>query len=759
MRKTNAVRQTIQVGGGPAGLAVSGDAVWVANGLDGTVSRIDPGTDQVVDKVVVGNGPTGVAYGENAVWVANSVDGTISRINQETGHVTRTIPAVVGAAGVAVGFNRVWVVSPSAASVVVLDPRTGDVQDRIGVSVGAAAVTTGAGAVWVANGADGTVSKIDPRTLTVVDTIPVGRSPRAIAAGAQGVWVANAGDGTLNRIDPASDHVVKTVPLENTPQGLAVTPDGVYVAVRSTGKEHRGGTLVVLCGCKLESIDPALTQPPSGWSILTMTNDGLVGFRRVGGVQGIELVPDLAVSLPTPSDDGKTYTFRVRPDIHYSNGKLVQPADFRRAFERLFELPESPTYLYASVAGTERCKPGRRCDLSKAIVTDRLARTVTFHLAAADPDFLSRLALPPAFAVPMSTPAHDVGKHPVPATGPYMIAPFRGGAVRLVRNPTFREWSAAAQPDGYPDVISLPAGDIIDAAGVEAEVRAVERGKADTALWLVPPLSKAQVDRLATRYPSQLHINPGTSTNYFFLNTRVPPFDDVRVRRAVNYAFDREALAQLLGRAFAPTCQILPPNFPSYRRSCLYLPSGVAGLDQARRLVRSSGTSGAPVTVWVPAPLAATQGRFMVSVLDSLGYRARVKPAPVESYFDHVNDSRLRIQTGYVGWNADFPSDVSFIHDLFACVAFVPGSPASTADASAFCNPSIDREMERAAAVQAQDPPAAVALWQKVEREILALAPVVPTYNRQVVDFVSKRVGNYQYNPQWGALLDQLWVN
>src|SRR5438034_8303366 len=94
----------------------------------------------------------------------------------------------------------------------------------------------------------------------VVDTIPVGRSPEAVAAGARGVWVANADDGTLSGIDPASDEVVKTVGLKNTPQGLAVTPDGVYVAVRSTGREHRGGTLVVLADFGIGSIDPALTQ-------------------------------------------------------------------------------------------------------------------------------------------------------------------------------------------------------------------------------------------------------------------------------------------------------------------------------------------------------------------------------------------------------------------------------------------------------------------------------------------------------------------
>ncbi|MDX6515410.1 MAG: hypothetical protein QOH73_1076 [Gaiellaceae bacterium] len=756
---TNAVSQTIQVGEGPTGVAVSGAAVWVANGLDGTVSRIDPGTNQVVDQIAVGNGPTGVAYGEKAVWVANSVDGTLSRIDPETGHVTRTIPAIVGATGVAVGFGRVWVISPSSASLIVLDPRSGEILDRVGVGIGAAAVSAGGGAVWVANQGDGTVSKIDPRARAVVDTIQVGRSPSAVAAGPQGVWIANAGDGTLSRIDPGSDKVAKTVSLKNEPQGLAVTPAGVYVAVRTTGQEHRGGTLNVrFCACikgELIDLDLAVAPPPRGSAIVTMTNDGLVGFRRVGGVEGVELVPDLAVSLPTPGDGGKTYTFRIRPDIHYSNGGLVQPADFRRAIERQFELRPAPytAGYYAGIEGTRNCQSGRHCDLSAGIATDLLAHTVTFHLTTADADFLTKLALPPAFAVPAGTPGHDVGTGGVPATGPYMIASApKSGSVKLVRNPRFREWSASAQPDGFPDVISIKLVGDPDAAGNTADtvVRTIEHGTADVAPGLLPPLTETTLGRLATRYPSQVHMSASAGTNYFFLNMHLPPFDDVRVRRAVNYAIDRQALAQLLGRAFAPTCQILPPNFPSYRRSCPYLPGGVGGLDRARRLVQSSGTSGASVTVWVPAAgPGLTQGGFMVSVLDSLGYRARFKSVAPSSYFDRLLDPKRPVQVGYYGWFADFPSDVSFVHDQFACAA---------ASSSGFCDPALDRQMVQAEAVQAQDPPAAAALWQKIERAILAQAPVVPTYNRQNVDFVSKRVGNYQYNPQWGVLLDQLWV-
>jgi len=163
------------------------------------------------------------------------------------------------------------------------------------------------------------------------------------------------------------------------------------------------------------------SSAPTGWPVLTLTNDGLVGFRRVGRVQGAQLVPDLAVALPTPTDGGKTYTLQVRRGIHYSNGKLVQPDDFRRAIERLFEIdladPAAAVY-FSGVVGTERCAVGKACDLSRGIVTDRGTRTVTFHLKAPDADFLAKLALPPAFAVAAGTPAHDVGVRPIPATGP-----------------------------------------------------------------------------------------------------------------------------------------------------------------------------------------------------------------------------------------------------------------------------------------------------------------------------------------------------
>jgi YVTN family beta-propeller protein len=384
---TNDVAQTIDVGAGPAGIAVGGGAVWVANGFDGTVSRIDPDSNDVVQTITVGNGPNGVAYGEDAVWVTNSADGTVSRIAPADGEVTDVFPAVVGASGIAVGAKRIWVASPSSATVVALDAKSGRVAARVGVGAEPDSLAFGAEALWVANRAGATVSKIGPGVAAVIDTVEVGRGPDGIAASAEGVWVANGRDRTLSRIDPGGGAVVDTILLENPPRGVALSDQGLYVAVRSTGVEQRGGELRVQAPDAPDFIDPALAYSLVGWSILTMTNDGLVAFRKVAGVEGTQIVPNLAVALPSPTDGGKTYTFEVRPGIRYSNGAPVQPDDFRRALERVFEVGSPVSGYYAGIVGATRCTKGKRCNLARGIATDRTARTVTIRLTAPDADF------------------------------------------------------------------------------------------------------------------------------------------------------------------------------------------------------------------------------------------------------------------------------------------------------------------------------------------------------------------------------------
>ncbi len=155
---------------------------------------------------------------------------------------------------------------------------------------------------------------------------------------------------------------------------------------------------------------------------------------------------------------------------------------------------------------------------------------MTFHLTRPDPDFLYRLASSFAYVLPRDTPRRPAGTHPLPATGPYMIATYRPRRlIRFVRNPFFHEWSRAAQPDGYPDRIDIRIAGTADDA-----IRDVVDGKGDV-VWLAEPFTPKQIStaRDPVREPDP-HRTRSPNLQALFLNTRVAPFNRLDARRAIN---------------------------------------------------------------------------------------------------------------------------------------------------------------------------------------------------------------------------------
>jgi YVTN family beta-propeller protein len=760
---TTAVVDTIPVGNGPSGIATGAGAVWVVNSLDGTVSRIDPGTNTVVQKIDVGGGPLGIVYAAGSIWIANTGDGTITRIDPESGRPTKTLQ--VAATELAVGAGTLWASERAAGQVVRIDPKTGkQVFAPIHVGNGPTGIGFGHGAAWVANSLDGTVSRIDPETNSVTATVLTGNGPDAVTVGPHGIWVSNEFDGKVVRIDPGRNQVAQRVGVGSRPSGLAMSGGAVLVVVRHTGAGHRGGTLVLRAnrdkGEVVDSIDSAVSLYTYVSPLLRMTGDGLTAFNQVSGLAGTQPVPDLATSLPEPTDGGRTYTFQLRPGVRYSNGRPVQATDFRSTFERFYALG-SPLTDYDGIVGGAQCrKHPRGCDLSRGIVADDAAHTVTFHLIGPDPDFLYKLAQPPVYVLPGGTPRRPAGTHPLPATGPYMIATYRPRRLlRLVRNPFFHEWSRAAQPDGYPDRIDIRIAGTADEA-----IRDVVDGKGDV-VWLAQPWTPLQLSSVQVRYASQIHSDPRWNLQALFLNTRVPPFNRLDARKAINLAVDRAAATSAWGgpNVAEPTCQLLPPNFPSYRRYCPYTAGSTKSgnwtapdLAKAKALVARSGTRGMKVTVWAWSQ-AKGFNQVAVKVLRSLGYRVAVKPVVGDRYWGAVGDSRNRAQIGFTGWALGYPDPGAFLASVFSCAAFLPGNPDNL-NPSAFCHPGIDRQMRRAQAEQLSDPTGSRARWQRVDREITDAAPWVPLMVTKDVNFLSKRVGNYQYSPANGMLIDQLWV-
>jgi YVTN family beta-propeller protein len=758
---THAVVQQIPVGSDPVAVTVTGQDVWVANSGDGTVSRINAAADTMVQTIPVGNVPVAIVGGPSGVWVANQGDGTVDRISPVTGAVTmRNIPVGGLPDGIAVGPHAVWVANGQDGTVTRIDPVTGQPSGPMPVGAGPTGIAVTPAAVWVANSLDLTVSRLDPATGRVTATIGVGDGPGALAAARGGVWVSDEFGATLDLIDPGTNRVSRVISVGSSPQGIVAAGSGVWVAAAPyAAASHRGGTLTKVSSF-LPQLDP-VHDYGAGTQLLATVYDGLVAFRKAGGAQGETLVPDLAVTLPRPADGGTTYTFTLRRGIRYSNGALVRASDFRRGIQRELSFGDVPGD-YEGILGAPACQQNpRRCDLSAGILTNDAAGTVTFHLGRADPDFLDKLALLMAAPAPPGAAGHLMDRAPfLPGTGPYMISRYRpNSALTLVRNPYFRQWSYAAQPAGYPNVIRL-----VHMADPGKEQSAVAAGRAD----LVDISDEGlPYGPLAIRYPARVHSGLKLVTVYLFLNTRRPPFSSLKARQAINYAIDRGLIIRLLhlgvpGQA-APTCQILPAGFPSYQRYCPYTAGAKDGawhgpdLAKAVRLAHQSGTTHVPVTVWTFKELAnAGVNSYLVGLLKALGYRANLRTVPFVQFFATAQSSSRKIQLGLTAWGADIPAASDFFFQVLACRSFYhdPGSY----NLGGFCDPHADQLASQAQAVQQADPAAARQLWAQVDRVVTGQAPWVPIFNRSSTVFVSARVGNYQESPVYGPLLDQIWV-
>jgi peptide/nickel transport system substrate-binding protein len=165
------------------------------------------------------------------------------------------------------------------------------------------------------------------------------------------------------------------------------------------------------------------------------------------------------------------------------------------------------------------------------------------------------------------------------------------------------------------------------------------------------------------------------------------------------------------------------------------------------------------VAVWdTPHPgTFLEEGRATVALLRRLGYRARLHLVPDATFARRSGDSRVRAQVISGGWSADYPSPSSFIALKLSCAAFKPAS-AYNDNAGGFCDPAIDRDLARAQRLHAEHPQIAARAWRRIERRLVDRAVWLPMVTPRTTDLVSRRVGNYQFHPLWGLLVDQLWV-
>ena len=524
--------------------------------------------------------------------------------------------------------------------------------------------------------------------------------------------------------------------------------------------DHQGGTLKLLAKAAGGTLDPQVNYTLQYWQLYQATYDGLLGFTKAGGNSAFTVVPDLAESLPKPTNGGKTWVFKLRKGIKFSDGKPVTVNDVVASLQRIFKV-KSPTSggFYAGIVGAQAClKKPAGCTLKGGVIGNAKANTVTINLIAPDPEFKYKLAVPHASIVPASSPPSDAGTKPIPGTGPYYFASYNPNKqLVLKRNPYFKEWSKAAQPAGYPDQIVQSFG-----LTVEAQITAIENGQAD---WTLEAPPADRLNELGTKYAAQTHVETLTAFWYAPMNTNLAPFNNLRARQAVNYAIDRNALVKIFGgtKLAAPSCQVLPPGFPGHVDYCPYTKNpgktwSAPDLAKAKALVKASGTAGQKVAVLSSDDeVNKAVAVYLQSVLNQLGYKASVKPISGNIFFTYVQNTKHKVQINVQQWYQDYPAASDFLNILFGCDSFHPGSDSSI-NIAGFCDKKIDVKMKHALKTALEDEAAANKEWTQIDKLVTDAAPMATLFTPKHIDFVSKRVGNFTFSKEFYWLVSQSWV-
>jgi peptide/nickel transport system substrate-binding protein len=524
--------------------------------------------------------------------------------------------------------------------------------------------------------------------------------------------------------------------------------------------EHRGGTMRLVARAAAGTLDPHINYTLQYWGIYQSLYDGLFAFQKAAGADGFVKVPDIAEDFPAPTNDGKTYVFKIRKGIKFSNGNDLGVKDVVASLQRIFKV-SSPTAggFYSVIVGADKClADAKTCTLEGGVVGDEAAGTVTINLTRPDAEIFDKLALPHAAILPADTVATDAGSVPIPGTGAYMVESYDPNkALVLVRNPHFKVWSEQAQPDGYPDKVQYDFG-----LTEEAQVTAVQNGEAD---WMFDEPPADRLAEMGTKNADQVHVTPLTAWWYLPMNTRLAPFDNVKARQAVNFAIDRKALVNLFGGPVlaSPVCQVLPPGFPGHEPYCPYTKDPGAkwsapDMEKAKALVEESGTKGQKVTIIVEdKTVAKSIAVYLQSVLTDLGYVADVKPISPNIQFTYIQNTNNKVQMSITQWYQDYPAASDFLNILFGCSSFTEGSDSSI-NIAGFCDKDIDAKMQAALALGVTDQAAANKMWAEIDHAVTDQSPAAALFTPKHVDFISKRTGNFQFNSQFYWMTTQSWV-
>jgi peptide/nickel transport system substrate-binding protein len=523
--------------------------------------------------------------------------------------------------------------------------------------------------------------------------------------------------------------------------GLAVVSAVGLSACGSSSSGKEGGTLRVTYASFPGYLDPALGFDTESYTAMYNTYIPLLTYAHANGEAGSKVVPGLAKALPQISDDGKTYTLFLRRGLKYSDGTPVKASDFTYAVERMFKLNSGGSPFYTDIVGAEEFAESKQGGIP-GIETDDKSGKIVIRLVKPRGTLNNELGLLFVAPLPAGTPAKNLTADPPPATGPYAIVSTQPGqGWKYERNPQWLQNNAKLMPQ-------LPSGhvDKIDVTVIRnpsTQVNDIEQGKFD---WMENPPPADRFAEVKAKYEgTQFRVEPQINTYYFWMNTQQPPFDDLKVRQAVNYAVDPAALERIYAGQLQATQQVLPPGMPGYEKFELY-PHSMA---KAKELIAEANPADREITVWTDSESPNNEaGEYYEGVLDELGFDANLKILSPDTYFTVMgNTSTPDRDTGWVNWFEDYPHPNDFFQTLLASESIQPTNNTNWAE---FDDPAISAKISQLGTEQLG--PEQEAEYAELDREVMEQAPWAPYGTLNVATFVSSAIDldKVIFNPTFG---------
>ena len=493
-----------------------------------------------------------------------------------------------------------------------------------------------------------------------------------------------------------------------------------------TGEPLEGGRFVRLF-VDPPTLDPHLTTDATSATIIVEVFGGLVTIDS-----NLDVVPDLAESWDI-SGDGRVYTFRIRPDATFHDGKPVTSEDVRWSLERatnpLTEAPNVDQYL-GDIVGVDEKLAGDALELSGVRVIDE--RTIEITIDQAKSFFLAKLTYPTAFVLDRENIEADPKNwfRKPNGTGPFRMTEYKvGETLVLSRNEGYH-----LGPPKLAEVEMILSGGVSMLMYENDEIDITGVGLADLDRLLDPTHSL---------YGELMRAAPSFSVQYIGLNVNEPPLDDRKVRQALNLAIDKSEIATIvLGDQVVPATGILPPGFPGFSKSV----TGY-GFDpvKAKQLLLESKYGDdldnmPPITITTPGSFGANLSLDMDVITQmwekNLGITTLFQQTEFAQFLRDLN--KRRFQMFDIGWIADYPDPENFLDILFYS--------DSSNNHTNYSNPKVDSLLEQARVET--DETLRFSLYNQVEQMILDDAPWIPLwYSGERYLLVKPNVHDYLQTP------------